>query len=143
MQGKCFTLVPKIAVTKTGPETGWSLMLAHDTPKMKRNPNYPSLRSAIDSISGFHVFLHQTREPYFGTYYLNVESLLILAGLIFVVVVENKLQVQSIMEYMYLEVGEELEIKISAEHFNQIPSSGRPCVTDINYSASQVNSSDD
>lgn len=41
------------------------------------------------------------------------------------------------MEYLYLEVGEEMEIKLTPEQFNQIPTQKNPCVTDVNYSASQ------
>lgn len=42
------------------------------------------------------------------------------------------------MEYFYLEVGEEIEIKISAEQLKQISSANRPCIQDENFSASEV-----
>lgn len=57
----------------------------------------------------------------------------------FGVISENKQQTQSVMEYLFLEVGEDIEIKVSAEHYIQSPSANRPCVADINYSASKVN----
>lgn len=37
-------------------------------------------------------------------------------------------------EYMYLKVGEDVDIKLTAQHFNQLSSNENPCSNDINYS---------
>lgn len=47
------------------------------------------------------------------------------------------MQTSGRVEYMYVTVDEEVEIKLTAQHFNVISTSEKPCSDDINYSAIQ------
>lgn len=47
------------------------------------------------------------------------------------------MQTSGRVEYMYLRVGEDVEIKLTAQHFNMLSSNDNSCSNDINYSVIQ------
>ena len=82
------------------------------------------LRHTIKSIDessseippGWHLFIHEPSENF----------------------TENRMQTSGRVEYMYIDVGEEVEIKLTAQHFSMMANIDTKCSTKRAYSATKV-----
>lgn len=65
-EGRCFTFLPRVGSKLPWPNSGWAIMLQHDKHYHKA-PVKLGLASDNDN-DGYHVFIHEVREPYTGNY---------------------------------------------------------------------------
>lgn len=71
-------------------------------------------------VPGFHIYLHEPREKF----------------------TEHGILSTGRIEYLYLDVNEEMELKLTVQHFNQFRGRGSTCSNDEFKSLSIVRSSD-
>ncbi|XP_050087836.1 acid-sensing ion channel 2 isoform X1 [Anopheles aquasalis] len=96
--GRCYTLNPLVTTKHSWKEAGYSIMLRHDA-------NVTQV-SVGDTPPGWHVFIHEQKEGF----------------------AENRMQSSGRVEYLFLEVNEELEIRLSTQHFFMLASYENECV---------------
>ncbi|KFB49246.1 AGAP010146-PA-like protein [Anopheles sinensis] len=96
--GRCYTLNPQTTTKHSWKEAGYSIMLRHDT-------NLTQV-TVGDTPPGWHVFIHDESEGF----------------------AENRMQSSGRVEYLYLEVNEEMEIRLATQHFFMLASYENECV---------------
>lgn len=105
--GTCFTLSPKILTMKASRETGYSVTLKHTK---------EDLETTVSIFPpGYHVYIHYQREPYTEIDVTN-------GGLV---------------DYLYVNTGEELDIKLTVDEYVKISEDDDLCTYQQNYSANQ------
>ncbi|XP_055547330.1 uncharacterized protein LOC129731383 [Wyeomyia smithii] len=95
--GQCFTLNPLTTTTHSWKEAGFSILLLHDT--------RPAEYFLSENLPGWHVFIHDQAEGF----------------------AENRMQSSGRVEYLFMEVDEEVEVKLTTQHFQMLPSSENDC----------------
>ncbi|XP_030030448.2 uncharacterized protein LOC115447497 [Manduca sexta] len=103
--GRCYTLSPKIRNSQASKNTGYSITLRHSAADV----------AASTSIyaPGYHVHIHYTREPYTEVEVYN-------GGLV---------------DYLFVKVGESLDIKLKVDEYAMISGEDDPCSYKADYSA--------
>ncbi|XP_058056300.1 acid-sensing ion channel 2 [Anopheles bellator] len=97
--GRCYTLNPLITTKHSWKDAGYSIMLRHDS-----NMSIPM--TVGETLPGWHIFIHEQKEGF----------------------AENRMQSSGRVEYLFLEVNEEMEIRLSTQHFFMLASYENECV---------------
>ncbi|XP_053691765.1 uncharacterized protein LOC128740255 [Sabethes cyaneus] len=105
--GLCFTLNPLTTTTHSWKQAGYSIMLMHDI----RDEEY----FLGENQPGWHVFVHDQAEGF----------------------AENRMQSSGRVEYLFVEVDEEVEVKLTTQHFYMLPSSENLCTTGAEMSSTK------
>ncbi|KAL1398818.1 hypothetical protein pipiens_008661 [Culex pipiens pipiens] len=105
--GQCFTMNPLVTTEHSWKAAGYSILLMHDT----RNDEY----FLGDDVPGWHVFIHDQSEGF----------------------AENRMQSSGRIEYLFVEVDEEVEVKLSTQHFYMLPSADNLCTTETDMSSTR------
>ncbi|XP_058451372.1 uncharacterized protein LOC131430409 [Malaya genurostris] len=106
--GQCFTLNPLTTTNHSWKEVGYSIMLQHDV-KHSEAPLFG------EDLPGWHVFIHAQAEGF----------------------AENRMQSSGRVEYLFMEVDEEVEVKLTTQHFHMLPSSDNLCTTESEMSSTR------
>ncbi|XP_036329166.1 uncharacterized protein LOC118741336 [Rhagoletis pomonella] len=104
--GRCFTLKPKVELTRTTRSTGYSLMLTHHV-----DPS-ATTDMTLENNPGWHVYIHDYRHEFTE---LNVKG-------------------AARIEYIFAEINEEIEIKLHSQQFSNTESRDTPCSSIPSYS---------
>ncbi|XP_053960576.1 uncharacterized protein LOC128864843 [Anastrepha ludens] len=104
--GRCYTLKPKVELSRTTRSSGYSLMLTHHI-----DPS-SSTDVTLEQNPGWHVYIHDFRHNFTE---LNVKG-------------------ASRTEYIFAEINEEIEIKLQSQHFTNVQSRDTPCSYLSSYS---------
>ncbi|XP_075977967.1 amiloride-sensitive sodium channel pickpocket 17 [Anticarsia gemmatalis] len=102
--GRCYTMSPKILSTEASRASGYSITLHHTAEDIAT--------TASIYPPGYHVYLHYTKEPFTEITVYN-------GGLV---------------DKLYVNVGETVEIKLKVDQYFMISSEDDPCVGKTNYS---------
>ncbi|XP_062551380.1 uncharacterized protein LOC134216530 isoform X2 [Armigeres subalbatus] len=105
--GQCFTLNPLTTTTHSWKDYGYSVLLQHD---IKDETYYLG-----EELPGWHVFIHDPTEGF----------------------AENRMQSSGRVEYLFMEVDEEIEIKLTTQHFFMLPSDENLCATEMEMSSTR------
>ncbi|XP_055593755.1 uncharacterized protein LOC129744959 [Uranotaenia lowii] len=105
--GRCFTLNPLVTTNHSWKDAGYSVMLKHDT-----REKYYYLGQ---DTPGWHVFIHDKSEGF----------------------AENRMQTSGRIEYLYMEVDEEVEVKLTTQHFYMLPTDDNLCTTEVEMSSTR------
>lgn len=98
--GQCQTVTPLTLSKNSWKDAGYSFLLNHDIVSIDDTNS-----SSIISTPGWHVFIHDEKISFSETH----------------------MQMSGRVEYMFLEVNEEVEVKLTAQHFATIPSTTNLC----------------
>ncbi|XP_022838103.1 uncharacterized protein LOC111365136 [Spodoptera litura] len=105
--GRCYTLSPKSDIKHMSQAIGYSITMRHTARDME---------TTVSIIPpGYHVYIHYTREPF----------------------TEVKVYNGGMVEYLYLNVGETLRVKVTVDEYKMISRSDDPCTNRLNYSANE------
>lgn len=107
--GKCYTVRPKVKTVNAWKDAGYSILLTHDVDSPDDTPTH--------SMPGWHVYIHEPKEIF----------------------TENGMQSSGRVEYFFLGVGEELEMKITVQDFQQMRGRGGTCSDEIEHGTSACN----
>ncbi|XP_033149256.1 acid-sensing ion channel 4-A [Drosophila busckii] len=104
--GRCYTLRPRIAMKRVSKPVGYSLMLEHNVGQ--------TATSDVDFVSGagWHVFIHDKRENF----------------------TEINMKGSGRVEYVFVAINEEIEIKLQSQYFNNVESRKDSCSNQEGYS---------
>lgn len=138
--GQCQTIIPKITTDGTWKSDGYSMVLHHDISK------YADSNGVVPP--GWHLFIHEVRENFTGAktnqkwFYFHLHHDLITRKLLnkltlFVFHAEINMKKSGRVEYMYINVNEEIEIKLTAQHFKKMSCTNDKCTNDNLHSAVQ------
>ncbi|XP_023954038.1 degenerin-like protein asic-1 [Bicyclus anynana] len=110
--GRCYSVSPRVwnRKVKTGREFGYSMTLHHYASDLE-DP-------ATIVHPGYHVYIHYWREPYTEVEVYN-------GGLV---------------DYLYMNTGEMVSVKLKVDEYVMISSEDEPCSTAHNYSANACTS---
>lgn len=89
-------------------DVGYSILLKHDISTLLESPS--------SVAPGWHIFIHETNEPFS----------------------ENRMQTSGRVEHMYVEVNEEVEIKLTVQHYTMMSDADSTCTNDKTYSSTRV-----
>ncbi|XP_055633180.1 uncharacterized protein LOC129773577 [Toxorhynchites rutilus septentrionalis] len=104
--GNCFTLDPLVTTSHTWRDAGYSIFLQHDS-----DDDYSD---QLEDVPGWHVFIHDRAEGF----------------------AENRAQSSGRVEYLFLEVNEQIEVKMTAQHLHMLPSENL-CTTVLEMSSTR------
>ncbi|XP_068140939.1 acid-sensing ion channel 4-A [Drosophila tropicalis] len=104
--GRCYTVRPKKLMKRVSRAVGYSLTLDH-TPSTTSTSNADTSTGA-----GWHVFIHDKRENF----------------------TEINMKGSGRVEYVFVNVNEEIEIKLQSQYFSNVETKDDPCSDDENYS---------
>ncbi|XP_002014740.2 acid-sensing ion channel 4-A [Drosophila persimilis] len=103
--GRCYTLRPKAPTKRVSKSVGYSLMLEH--------ARSTTSTSDVDTGgSGWHVFIHDKRENF----------------------TEINMKGSGRVEYVFVNINEEIEIKLQSQYFSNVETREEPCSSDEGYS---------
>ncbi|XP_029729547.2 uncharacterized protein LOC109429390 [Aedes albopictus] len=105
--GQCFTLNPLTTTTHSWKDVGFSILLQHD---IRDDVYYLG-----EDLPGWHIFIHDPVEGF----------------------AENRMQSSGRVEYLFMEVDEEIEIKLTTQHFYMLPSAENMCTTENEMSSTR------
>lgn len=106
--GQCQTITPLVTTRLAWKDVGYSIILKHDL---------ASIEETTSTIApGWHVFVHEPTETFS----------------------ENRMQTSGRVEYMYIEVNEEVEVKLTVQNFMMMENRDNTCTFDKQYSATKV-----
>ncbi|XP_035440179.2 degenerin-like protein asic-1 [Spodoptera frugiperda] len=105
--GRCYTMSPKSGVKHVSQAEGYSMTMRHTARDLETTVS-------IDP-PGYRVYIHYTREPF----------------------TEVKVYNGGMVEYLYLNVGEMLRVKVTVDEYKMISRSDAPCTSRRNYSANE------
>lgn len=98
--GQCQTAKPLIVSKSSWKDAGYSFLLLHDINNIDETNS-----SSVTRAPGWNVFIHDEKIIYSETH----------------------MQRSGRVEYMFLEVNEDVEVKLTAQHFATIPSKDNVC----------------
>ncbi|KAF9409184.1 hypothetical protein HW555_011369 [Spodoptera exigua] len=105
--GRCYTMSPKIVSKHVSQGTGYAMTMRHTAREVE---------TTVSIIPpGYHVYIHYTKEPF----------------------TEVRVYNGGMVEYLYLNVGETLRVKVTVDEYKMISSSDDPCINRVNYSANE------
>ncbi|CAF4907687.1 unnamed protein product [Pieris macdunnoughi] len=105
VNGRCYTLTPRIKDTQATKARGYSITLQHTQEDITSSTSI--------SPPGYHVYVHFEKEPYTEVEVYN-------GGLV---------------DYLYVNTGETLDVKLSVNEYVMISDDLNPCSTEPAYSA--------
>ncbi|XP_058815463.1 uncharacterized protein LOC131678978 [Topomyia yanbarensis] len=105
--GHCFTLNPLVTTNHSWKQVGYSILLMHDM----RDEEY----FLGEVLPGWHIFIHDPAEGF----------------------AENRMQSSGRVEYLFMEVDEEVEVKLTTQHFYMLPSDENQCTTESEMSSTR------
>ncbi|KAL4707994.1 hypothetical protein ACJJTC_010610 [Scirpophaga incertulas] len=105
LNGRCYTLSPRIRSRKATRKSGYSVTLQYNFNDI--------VETTSTHLPGYHVYVHYTREPYTEVAVYN-------GGLV---------------DYLYCNVGETIDVKLTVNQYMKISQNEDVCVTDDGYSA--------
>ncbi|KAH9629147.1 hypothetical protein HF086_008596 [Spodoptera exigua] len=106
--GRCYTMSPKIVSKHVSQGTGYAMTMRHIAREVE---------TTVSIIPpGYHVYIHYTKEPF----------------------TEVRVYNGGMVEYLYLNVGETLRVKVTVDEYKMISSSDDPCINRFNYSANEL-----
>lgn len=125
--GRCYTLKPLSRTKGAWKDYGYSILLKHDGTGLSNN-----------YLPGWHLFIHEPSEPFSGTSVGEVCKKTICCNIV-VILLENRFQTSGRVEHMFIEVYEEVELKLSALNYIMMPNVDSKCTEDPDKSISKVN----
>ncbi|KAH8248941.1 hypothetical protein KR032_004404 [Drosophila birchii] len=103
--GRCYTLRPKEPTKRVSKAVGYSLLLEHS--------RFTTSTSDVDTGSaGWHVFIHEKKENF----------------------TEINMKGSGRVEYVFVSVNEEIEIKLQSQYFSNVETRDDACSSDEGYS---------
>lgn len=120
---------PLVRTKMAWKDYGYSILLKHDENGLgaHRNP-------------GWHLFIHEADEPFSGrkNQSLYLGDLHVETNKPTNFALENRFQTSGRVEHMFIEVHEEVELKLTAQNYVMMPNIDSKCTEDPNKSISKV-----
>lgn len=115
-------------------KSGYSITLRHDFMSPEEDGD------TSKDPPGFHVYLHEPRERFTGdqTHDVNSFRLWLIVMIHSAFVLEHGILSSGRIEYLYLAANEEMELKLTVQHFHQFSGRGGSCTDDMFKSRSIV-----
>lgn len=107
--GQCQTLTPQTSTHGSSKSFGYSVVLKHHL--------HINDETTSDNKPGWHVYIHEPTDNF----------------------TENSMKMSGRIEQLYVEVDEEVEIKLSVQQFAMMQTNPNPCTLDSNYSETKCN----
>ncbi|XP_026734501.1 uncharacterized protein LOC113498621 isoform X1 [Trichoplusia ni] len=107
INGRCYTMSPKIRTQHATKQLGYAVTLQHTAEDLETTTSV--------FPPGYHVFIHYWKEPYTEVTVYN-------GGMV---------------ESLYVNVGETLDVKLKVDQYQMINSDDDPCIEHHNYSANE------
>ncbi|XP_063624613.1 degenerin-like protein asic-1 [Cydia splendana] len=107
VMGRCYTLTPRVLSYKASQSAGYSLTLRHNALDIAN--------SITTTPPGYHVYVHYSKEPFTEVEVYN-------GGLV---------------DYLYVNTGETIDVKLSVDQYQKISRDHDPCVNWENYSTNE------
>ncbi|KAG5675245.1 hypothetical protein PVAND_005160 [Polypedilum vanderplanki] len=108
--GKCYTLLPLVTTDLPWKQSGYEVILYHDFKKEL----FQESRDEFGFRQGWNMYLHEPREEF----------------------TEYGISSSGRIENLFLEVNEEIELKMQVNHYSQFRGRGSVCSDDVIRSAS-------
>ncbi|XP_061386620.1 uncharacterized protein LOC133322631 [Musca vetustissima] len=105
-RGRCHTIRPKVALRRATKNSGYSIMLQHHVPKSDVDLD------KYETRPGWHVYIHDPKENF----------------------TEVSMKASGRVEYVFVDIDEEIEIKLQSQYFSNIETKYQYCNKDENYS---------